>query len=254
MLVRIRGSFLGGNILQPDQPDHLTSRPPSLQPARRVGQARHPAGSSAEWRTRASATARRCRCCCSGRAGGAPATASLGVPVSFAEINNIAVLGEESFASADAVPELSFGTHFFQDLVESSIFYFALYPERKDTLFNRRLLRSFPNLFRQVAGRHGRYRGRGEGVPEPAGGLHLMADIVSTRNWCCSARSACAYTRRAELALRPFVPCAVKEITTVSAYLHASLNSSSGCCTLIALSGLLQAVSHLDHAARGTSS
>ncbi|MCM8790254.1 MAG: PEP/pyruvate-binding domain-containing protein [Candidatus Omnitrophica bacterium] len=41
-------------------------------------------------------------------------TPSLGVPVSFAEINNMAILGEIAFASENISPEISFGTHFFK--------------------------------------------------------------------------------------------------------------------------------------------
>ena len=175
VLVRSRGSFLGGNISQPiSRIIYVEPRAYSL-----LGEsAKHDIPRViGEWNARIG-DREKMPVLLLGPGRWGTSTASLGVPVSFAEINNIAVLGEESFASADAVPELSFGTHFFQDLVESSIFYFALYPERKDILFNRRLLRSFPNLFRQVAGRHGRYAGVVR-VYQPAGGLHLMADIVS---------------------------------------------------------------------------
>lgn len=55
---------------------------------------------------------------------------SLGVPVSFSEISNMTALAEISFSTAGLVPELSFGTHFFQNLVESGIFYLALFPEK----------------------------------------------------------------------------------------------------------------------------
>jgi len=56
-------------------------------------------------------------------------TPSLGVPVSFSEINNIRVLGEMEYARAGFSPEISYGTHFFQDLVETEIFYVAIFPE-----------------------------------------------------------------------------------------------------------------------------
>ena len=46
----------------------------------------------------------------------------LGLTVSFAEISNINVVCEVSYKEAGYLPELSFGTHFFQDLVESGIF------------------------------------------------------------------------------------------------------------------------------------
>ncbi len=57
-------------------------------------------------------------------------TPSLGVPVSFSEINHISVLVEISGAAAGMSPDLSFGTHFFHDLVETQIFYVAVFPER----------------------------------------------------------------------------------------------------------------------------
>jgi hypothetical protein len=67
-------------------------------------------------------------------------TPSLGVPVSFAEINKMAVIGEIAFQTAGFVPEISYGTHFFQDLVETDIFYLILNEQEEHTRLNRRLL------------------------------------------------------------------------------------------------------------------
>lgn len=53
-------------------------------------------------------------------------TPSLGVPVRFSEINSFDCICEREYATSGMVPELSFGSHFFQDLVESRIFYGAL--------------------------------------------------------------------------------------------------------------------------------
>lgn len=57
-------------------------------------------------------------------------TPSLGLPVSFSELNRMSVLIEVGFSDSDVAPELSFGTHFFQDLVESGIFYMVVYPKK----------------------------------------------------------------------------------------------------------------------------
>ncbi len=46
----------------------------------------------------------------------------------FGEISAMAALGEIAFESAGLMPELSYGSHFFQDLVESGIFYAAIFP------------------------------------------------------------------------------------------------------------------------------
>ena len=53
----------------------------------------------------------------------------LGVPVTYADISNAAVLIEIARQKGGYVPDLSFGTHFFQDLVESNIRYLPLYPD-----------------------------------------------------------------------------------------------------------------------------
>ena len=60
----------------------------------------------------------------------------LGVSVTYSDINNTAMLIEIAQRQKDYVPELSFGTHFFQDLVESSIRYLPLYPGDWGTFFN----------------------------------------------------------------------------------------------------------------------
>ena len=42
--------------------------------------------------------------------------------------------------SGDYVPDLSFGTHFFQDLVEARIRYLPLYPDEAEVAFNEDFL------------------------------------------------------------------------------------------------------------------
>ncbi len=72
-------------------------------------------------------------------------TPSLGVPVSFAEISNVALLVEVASSRQGLMPELSFGTHFFQDLVECGATYAAIFPEREGVVFAPGLLETFPN-------------------------------------------------------------------------------------------------------------
>jgi len=59
----------------------------------------------------------------------------LGVSVTYSDINNTAMLIEVGRKMGNYVPDLSFGTHFFQDLVEAQIRYLPLYPDDKDTEF-----------------------------------------------------------------------------------------------------------------------
>ena len=61
---------------------------------------------------------------------------TLGVRVTYADISNTAMLIEVARRKGSYVPDLSFGTHFFQDLVEARIRYLALYPDEDGILFN----------------------------------------------------------------------------------------------------------------------
>ena len=60
----------------------------------------------------------------------------LGIPVTFAEISRMAVLGEIAHKQKGMEPDLSFGTHFFQDLVENDIYYVAVFPDMPNVLFS----------------------------------------------------------------------------------------------------------------------
>ena len=84
-------------------------------------------------------------------------TPSLGVPVSFHEINKIAVLAEIAYEGGNLMPELSYGTHFFQDLVEGDIFYVALFPGKPGTVFSRAKLDNIPNRLTDVLPERSKY-------------------------------------------------------------------------------------------------
>jgi len=106
-------------------------------------------------------------------------TPSLGVPVSFAEINNMTVLVEIAFSSANATPELSFGTHFFQDLVETGIFYLALFPGNKNTYINQAYFDKMPNLLKNIAPQYKKYSHVIKVFDMKGSNLRIVADIVS---------------------------------------------------------------------------
>jgi hypothetical protein len=69
----------------------------------------------------------------------------LGVRVTYSEINNSAMLIEVARKKGNYVPDVSFGTHFFQDLVEAGIRYLPLYPDDEGVRFNERFLLEAPN-------------------------------------------------------------------------------------------------------------
>ncbi|MFC1674404.1 PEP/pyruvate-binding domain-containing protein [Candidatus Omnitrophota bacterium] len=113
-------------------------------------------------------------------------TPSLGVPVKFAEINNVAVLAEVAFSAGNLAPELSFGTHFFQDLVETNIFYTALFPEKKEVLLNGQKLSEFNDLFAKLVPESLRYKGLISVYDVSQKGMRVMSDVVSQRVVCFS--------------------------------------------------------------------
>jgi hypothetical protein len=77
-------------------------------------------------------------------------SADLGVPVRFAEINNAAVLCEIVAMHEGLVPDVSLGTHFFSDLVETDILYLAIFPQRHDNRLNAEWLRRQPNRLAEI--------------------------------------------------------------------------------------------------------
>ena len=60
----------------------------------------------------------------------------LGVPVSFADICNFEGICEVAYSGAGYAPELSYGSHMFQDLVEADIFYGALFEDERTVSYS----------------------------------------------------------------------------------------------------------------------
>lgn len=89
----------------------------------------------------------------------------LGVHVTYADIHNTKVLVEMAVARNGHVPELSYGTHFFQDLVEAGIHSLAVHVEedgrgagsteagerRNGGDFNRRFFEQAPNHLAELS-------------------------------------------------------------------------------------------------------
>ena len=111
-------------------------------------------------------------------------TPSMGVPINFSEINNFSVLAEVAFSSGNLMPELSFGSHFFQDLVETDIFYLALYPENKDCFFNTDWLLNQQNSLEGLAPTSARFKKVVKVIKRPEKDLLVMADVLSQQLIC----------------------------------------------------------------------
>jgi hypothetical protein len=76
---------------------------------------------------------------------------NLGVKVTYADINKARLLMEIAFAKEGYRPEVSYGTHFFQDLVEADIVIVPLFPDDPGALLNEPFLLNSPNRLAEIA-------------------------------------------------------------------------------------------------------
>ena len=74
----------------------------------------------------------------------------LGVPVTFRSISNFSAVCEVSDSRAGYMPELSYGSHMFQDLVEAQIMYGAFYNDHRTLVYNPDLFHNQPDKFEQI--------------------------------------------------------------------------------------------------------
>jgi hypothetical protein len=114
-------------------------------------------------------------------------TPSLGIPVRFSEINNVSAMVEIAHVGMALMPELSFGTHFFQDLVETDIFYVALFPEREDVVFNKAWLGGKENVLSVLVPEAKKYEDVVSVHDIEKEALYLVADIISQKVICYTA-------------------------------------------------------------------
>jgi hypothetical protein len=69
----------------------------------------------------------------------------MGIKVSYEDINRTRVLAEIAMREVGIVPEPSFGTHFFNDLVEANIVPLAIDPDSSGTVFREEFFHQCPN-------------------------------------------------------------------------------------------------------------
>lgn len=111
-------------------------------------------------------------------------TPAMGVPVTFSEINNITAIGEIAYQDGSLIPDLSFGTHFFQDMVEMDIFYMAIYPEKDSVLFNTAWMKKQPNILTDLMPDDARFADVVHVYDVRAKDLRLLSDIVTQKMIC----------------------------------------------------------------------
>ena len=70
----------------------------------------------------------------------------LGVPAQFSDISEFEAICEVSDSRAGYNPELSYGSHFFQDLVEAGILYNAIFENEKTIHYAPKMLEQYENI------------------------------------------------------------------------------------------------------------
>ncbi len=181
VLIRMEGNFMGGNISQPIhriiwiEPEAYIRLPlpEKYEVARLIGRLNKRLDDRSSHPTLLMGP---------GRWG--TSTPSLGVPIHFAEISNMAALAEVAFPKGELMPELSYGSHFFQDLVETDIFYLALFPEHRSVRFDRAWLDRLPNALEGMMPASAHFKTVVKVCEIPAEGLQLMADVVTQKLLC----------------------------------------------------------------------
>jgi hypothetical protein len=78
----------------------------------------------------------------------------LGIHIGYGDIYNTRALVEIAGEKIGIAPEASFGTHFFQDLVESEIYPLAIYLDDDDARFNRNFFYNTPNVLSEFSPEH----------------------------------------------------------------------------------------------------
>lgn len=115
-------------------------------------------------------------------------TPSLGVPVAFAEINTVTILCECALMHEGLIPDVSLGTHFFNDIVELNMLYLAIYPERPGHILNQPFFQSarnaLPDLLPDAAGWQHVVRVIDGSVLPKGARLHLSANTYQQEGVC----------------------------------------------------------------------
>ncbi len=99
----------------------------------------------------------------------------LGVKVTYADIFNTSILGEIAIPRNNQTPEVSYGTHFFQDLVEANIYPLPIYPKADKAIFSTHFFETANNCLADISPRDARMSNyiKVIDVPQVSGGKFL---------------------------------------------------------------------------------
>ncbi len=109
----------------------------------------------------------------------------LGIPLSFGDITSFTVVCEVSDRQAGFMPELSYGSHIFQDLVEAEIAYGAVWGNAKTAAYHPELLERWEDLFPALCPEYPELAGMVRVIETP--GLGYWLDAAENRAVCALA-------------------------------------------------------------------
>jgi hypothetical protein len=126
---------------------------------------------------------------------------NLGIRVGYGDIHRTLILGEIAFEEAGSTPEVSYGTHFFNDLVEAQIVPVAIYPDDPGTLFREAFFTTSANLLATLVPDLESYAGVVRVIHVPAAShgklLHVYQNGIEQRGMGFLARSEESRARQA---------------------------------------------------------
>ena len=113
----------------------------------------------------------------------------LGIPVAFAEINRASILCEIVAMHEHLVPDVSLGTHFLNELVETDMLYLALFPQRGDNYLRTEWFENAANRLLQFVPEAGQWEKairvvEATGLPNGTGSVFLDADAFKQTAIC----------------------------------------------------------------------
>jgi hypothetical protein len=112
------------------------------------------------------------------------ANIELGVRVTYADIFNTKALIEMAFATENGIPALSYGTHFYQDLVETGIYSLPLHLADPNSQFNQQFFLEADNVLASISSQDAALEKylKVIDVPASAGGRRLTILMDGTKD------------------------------------------------------------------------
>ena len=113
---------------------------------------------------------------------------SLGIPVSFSDINSASILCEVVAMHENLVPDVSLGTHFLNELVEMDMLYLALFPNKGRNCINTRFFEESPSRLLDLVPSAGKWQDTVRVIDAadvcPNGSIRLIADALNQNVSC----------------------------------------------------------------------